>query len=119
MAFAEKHIEIFYKVWTSLSEIPEERTKEIKASLFKDYIHKIPKMIKEGKNPEFYFTSYAQKYVECQTDGRRRNAKKIASRYAKHLTQELTPEMIEQFNKARMKSILHKKKTSKLKSIFI
>lgn len=119
MAFAEKHIEIFYKVWTSLSEIPEERTKEIKASLFKDYIHKIPEMIKEGKNPEFYFTSYAQKYVACQADGRRRSAKKIASRYAKHLTQELTPEMIEQFNKARMKSILHKKKTSKLKSIFI
>lgn len=107
MVFAEKHIEIFYRIWNSLPQIPEERTKEIKESLFKDYIREIPKVIKEGRNPEFYFTSYAQKYVECQRDGRKKEAAKIAKKCP---PRELTPEMVAKFNKAKMKSVLHKKK---------
>jgi hypothetical protein len=113
MAFTENHIEIFYKACTFPSEISEEKAKGIKDALFEEYIHTIPKIIKEGKNPEFYFIPYAQKYVECQADGRKRSAKKIATRHAQSLTQELTPKMIEQFNKTRMKSVLNKKDSLK------
>ncbi|WP_215216484.1 hypothetical protein [Candidatus Rhabdochlamydia sp. W815] len=110
LVFAEKNIEIFYKVCTFSPEFSEEETKEIKDILFNDYLHKISQVIKKGINPEFYFIPYVRKYVECLKNGKKKKAKNIATRHAERLTQEITPEIVTKFNKAKMNSVLHKKK---------
>ncbi|VHO04188.1 hypothetical protein [Candidatus Rhabdochlamydia sp. T3358] len=105
--FAENHIKIFYKVWTSLSE---KKTHEMKDSLFKNYLLKIPKVGKKEINLEFYFTPYAQKYVEHLVEGGwEKISKSKAARYAKHLTKELTPAMVARYNKNQAKRILHRR----------
>jgi hypothetical protein len=118
LIFAKKYLEIFYKACTLSPKTSKEKAKEITDSLFKNYLREIPKIIEKKINTEFYFTPYAQKYIECQANGRR-SAEKIATRHAKRLTQELTPKMIEQFNKAKMESILNKKKHRLKKSTSI
>lgn len=87
MIFAKKHIEIFYNACTLSPEIPKKQAKEIKNSLFKNYLCEIPNIIAKKINIEFYFKSYTQKYIECQADGKRRNAEKIATDHAKRSTQ--------------------------------
>ncbi|PWU13346.1 MAG: hypothetical protein C5B45_06260 [Chlamydiae bacterium] len=113
MNFAEKYMEIFYKACIFPDETSEEKAHKIQDSLFKDLLSEIPKMMKKERDLEHYFNLYIQKYIECcLKEDLIKNTKAIAAAHAKRFSQPLTPEMIEQFNKARMKSILHKKKTS-------
>jgi hypothetical protein len=105
MTFAEKYIEIFYKICPLLSETLKEKVKEITASLFKEYIHKIPELIKNEIDVELYFQPYAQKYVDCQTDGRKKSATKIAALHATRHVQKPTPEKTAPCNRIRLPSV--------------
>jgi hypothetical protein len=79
LCYAEKHVSIFFNVCSVLVKKNTKEDEKKLTILFEIYLWSLPQ-IKNEINIESSFETYAHKYLECLTDGREKNAKKIAER---------------------------------------
>lgn len=83
LIYAEKHASIFFNVCSCLLEKNTQEDKKKIIFLFGIYLQNLPQI--KNELMEEFFKTYAHKYLECLTDGRRKNATKIAERSANYL----------------------------------
>ncbi|MGL5263751.1 MAG: hypothetical protein ACRDAI_04130 [Candidatus Rhabdochlamydia sp.] len=84
LCYAEKHTSIFFDVCSILVKKNTQEDEKKLTILFEVYLQNLA-LIENEINIKPSFKTYVHKYLECLTDGRKKNARKIAERSMHYL----------------------------------